>query len=159
MKVLVFSSDHFELKDLMGENKENLYQLATMSAMLDETAEVLDLADFQEQVNNDLISVDHSYIFFADDYEVGSFVITPFGQVNEVLPKNGKDFELSELQGFVEGYIEIVDLGNGRVMVANENGYSEHKLFNAKATEIIRKAGRNEDIVGSVLVCNSDLIK
>ena len=130
-----------------------------MSAMCDETAEVLPLEDFQEQVNNNMVSVDHSFIFFTEDYECGSYVITPYGRIKEVNPKNGTDFELSELQEYVEGYIEIVSLKDNRVMVVNENGHLEEKPFNAKATEIIGKAGLNDVVVGSVLVCDKSLIK
>lgn len=39
-------------------------------------------------------------------------VIKAAGAISDVQPKNGKFFELEELQKVVGGYIEIIDLGN-----------------------------------------------
>lgn len=39
------------------------------------------------------------------------------GEIVEVQPKNGTDYSLEELQGFVGGYIEIITLGNIGLMV------------------------------------------
>jgi hypothetical protein len=75
----------------------------------------------------------------------------------EVKPKSGKTFSLSELQDFVEGYIEIIDLRNGKIMVVNEEGKLKDLPFNHAATKIYAKVYSNRDIiVGNALVCKSD---
>jgi hypothetical protein len=43
-------------------------------------------------------------------------------QAVEIEPKNGKCFELEELQGYVGGYIEYVRLDGNMQMVVNEDG-------------------------------------
>ena len=34
----------------------------------------------------------------------------------EIQPENGTDFKLEELQAYVDGYIEIVNLRNGEIL-------------------------------------------
>ena len=85
-------------------------------------------------------------------------VYTP--ETVEVKPKSGKTFSLSELQGFVEGYIEIIDLRNGKIMVVNEEGKLKDLPFNHAATKIYAETYSNRDvIVGNALVCKSTEIK
>lgn len=85
-------------------------------------------------------------------------VYTP--ETVEVKPKSGKTFSLSELQGFVEGYIEIVDLRNGKIMVVNEEGKLKDLPFNHAATKIYAETYSNRDvIVGNALVCESTEIE
>lgn len=43
------------------------------------------------------------------------------GTRTEIQPKNGTDFKLEELQEYVDGYIEIVNLRNGEILVINED--------------------------------------
>ena len=44
------------------------------------------------------------------------------GTRTEIQPKNGTNFKLEELQEYVDGYIEIVNLRNGEILVINEDG-------------------------------------
>lgn len=44
------------------------------------------------------------------------------GTRKEIQPQNGTDFKLEELQAYVDGYIEIVNLQNGEILVINEAG-------------------------------------
>lgn len=76
------------------------------------------------------------------------------GETKEVQPKNGTDYSLGELQGFVGGYIEIVYLEGGGIMVANEEGLLEGLPINSIAS---MTAGTV--IVGDVLVCKSEEVK
>jgi hypothetical protein len=77
------------------------------------------------------------------------------GSIINVEPKNGKDFSLKELQGFVDGYIEIVYLPNGDLMVVNEEGKMNDLPINMKAT----MAYGLDVIVGNVLWCNKSQVK
>ena len=75
----------------------------------------------------------------------------------EVEPKNGTDFQLEELQKFVGGYIEIIQLNDGRIMVVNEEGKLQSLEMNDEATEIATEHHALFDgdwICGDVLICN-----
>jgi hypothetical protein len=80
------------------------------------------------------------------------------GTQETVAPKNKKYFRLAELQALVGGYIEMVFLNDGRIMVVNEEGKIDGLPVNVRATEIIRRCGREDAIVGDALVCESKLI-
>lgn len=77
------------------------------------------------------------------------------GTETTVTPKNGVCFELEELQGFVAGYIEIVEISDGRQMVLNEEGKIKQLPFNYKAT-VLYGTGRDkyefDPIAGNVLL-------
>jgi hypothetical protein len=79
----------------------------------------------------------------------------------EVSPENGTDFSLEELQGFVEGHIEVVCLKDGMIMVVNEEGKLNGLPFNTRATLAYnRGTGRYDDIiVGNALVCKSEEVR
>lgn len=76
------------------------------------------------------------------------------GTEENIQPKNGKDFKLKELQPVVEGYIEIVRLRDGRLMIVNEEGMLMKLPYNRIASQIAR-----QPIVGNVLVCDEGQIK
>lgn len=81
------------------------------------------------------------------------------GDVSEVYPtKKGHGFSLKELQGFVEGYIEIVGIGK-KFLVLNEEGKLNGLEINLKATEIFQKHyGVTDVIVGDVLLADENEI-
>lgn len=88
-------------------------------------------------------------------------IIRTNGEVLEVQPKNGTDFQLDELQAIVGGLIEIINIGYGEVMVVNEEGkFICEPNTVATIVALARKAiAPNDSIHGNVLVCNSNLIK
>jgi hypothetical protein len=49
-------------------------------------------------------------------------VMHPDGRITPIAPKNGTEYTLEELQGFVGGYIELVPMSKGRYAVVNEEG-------------------------------------
>ena len=84
------------------------------------------------------------------------------GDVVEVTPKNGRDFQLDELKRFVGGFIEIVRINDKQIMVVNEEGKLNGLPYNSLATEalILAHQGRVDDyIVGNVLLCDNDMVK
>lgn len=81
------------------------------------------------------------------------------GSTKEVEPLNKTDFQLEELQKIVGGYIEIIYLGKGLVMVIDEEGKLKNKLINSNATLIALKQVGNDFIVGDALVCKQSEIK
>lgn len=87
-------------------------------------------------------------------------VITTTGAISEVQPKNGKFFELEELQKVVGGYIEIINLCNDQIMVVNEEGKLEDLPYNFIATQMYQRNTRALDyIAGDALVCLSNQIR
>lgn len=77
------------------------------------------------------------------------------GSKQEIQPKNGLDFQLDELQKFVDGYIEIVNLHNGYVLVINDNG-KDVLDANENATDIAHRYNAIfwcDYICGDVVMC------
>lgn len=87
------------------------------------------------------------------------------GEIKEVTPKNGTDFQLEELQKIVGGYIEVLNFRNDpeqRIMVLNEEGKLKGLQMNEKATELAQgfnAISQIDYIVGDVLVCNNSMVK
>ena len=80
-------------------------------------------------------------------------------EAEDYTPKNGKTFELDELQGIVDGNFEIVRLKDGRIIVIDEEGKSKDKAVNIPATNIMRRDHYTTDyIVGTAIVCDSDMV-
>lgn len=78
------------------------------------------------------------------------------GTSASVSPGNGTTWSLSELQGFVGGYIELVGLPASRsqIMVVNEEGLLCGLPMNhAASAEAMRP------IVGDVLICDTKEIE
>ena len=80
------------------------------------------------------------------------------GREEFIEPKNGTDFSLEELKTIVGGYIEIVPLGDERIMVVNEEGRLLNLPHNYTASRITSVLGI-VDIVGNVLVCHTSMVK
>lgn len=83
------------------------------------------------------------------------------GTKQEILPKNGVDFQLKELQQYVDGYIDIVNLHNGEILVINDNGKDVYPV-NVEATEICQKHQAIfwwDYICGDVVLCKDEEVK
>lgn len=92
-------------------------------------------------------------------------IIRTDGSTQVVAPANGKDYKLEELQKIVGGFIEIVELTGGKIMVINEEGkfYCQE---NPKATHELRIArlaeygfSTGDWIAGDVLICKSNEVR
>jgi hypothetical protein len=82
------------------------------------------------------------------------------GTIEEVQPNNGSTYSLKELHAFVGGYIELVYLPDGRLMVLNEEGKMNDLPFNSLATALYNPHSAFQDyIVGDVLVCQQNEIE
>ena len=76
----------------------------------------------------------------------------------ELVPENGKQFTLKELQDLVDGFIEIVPAKDGRLIIINEEGKLRDLPMNQKASLLYKHAG-SDVIVGDVLVCDKSEIR
>jgi len=72
------------------------------------------------------------------------------------IPANEHYYTLEELQAIVGGYIQMVDLADGRVMVLNEEGKLKDLPYNWQATNLFNAGVRVwfVPIAGDVLVCD-----
>ena len=87
-------------------------------------------------------------------------VYYPNGDFQETQPNNGSTFELEELQEVVGGYIEIVRLNDGRIIIVNEDGLSLNLPVNIEATNILRRDhSTTQYIVGNAIVCDADMVE
>lgn len=78
----------------------------------------------------------------------------------DYIPKNGNTFELTEMQEIVGGYIEIIRLNDGRIMIVDEEGKLNNKEVNIPATNILRRDHYTTDyIVGTAIVCDADMVE
>lgn len=60
------------------------------------------------------------------------------GLLKKVDPANGTDFSLNELNEIVDGYIEVLHIGD-KLLVCNEEGKLNNLSYNAKATRLINQ--------------------
>ena len=82
-----------------------------------------------------------------------AFLYKSDGEIVPVLPKNGISFTLKELSGFVNGFIQVISLKDGRLMILNEEGKLDSLKVNDTATNLAKDILFNGDyIVGDVLV-------
>ncbi len=71
------------------------------------------------------------------------------GEIEEISPRNGKEFELEELQKMVGGYIEVVRPLTGKgFLVLNEEGLRMKLAPNGAASMLYGRP-----IVGDVVFC------
>ena len=80
-------------------------------------------------------------------------------EAEDYTPKNGRTFELEEMQEIVGGYVEPIRLNDGRMIIVDEDGKSKGKAVNIPATNILRRDHYTTDyIVGTAIVCDADMI-
>lgn len=80
------------------------------------------------------------------------------GTSQAVQPQDGQKFGLAELQQMVGGYIEVVPLSEGQLMVLNEEGKLRGLAVNREATVVaLPFLGVGDFIVGDALVCDEGL--
>jgi hypothetical protein len=82
------------------------------------------------------------------------------GSETIVHPKDSH-FTLEELQAFVGGYVQMIQLPNGEEMYLNEEGKLENLPINRRATTLGKVCGIATDdcIVGDVIILNSQEIQ
>lgn len=87
------------------------------------------------------------------------------GEIKEVTPKNGTEFQLDEMKEIVGGYIWVIGLKEDteqRIIVMNAEGKLKGLQMNEKATELAQgfdAISQIDYIVGDVLVCNDSMVK
>lgn len=87
-------------------------------------------------------------------------IVYPDKESEDYTPKNGTAFELEEMQKIVGGYIEVIRLKDGRLMIVNEEGLLHGLPVNIEATNILRRDhSTTQYIVGNAIVCDADMVE
>ena len=87
-------------------------------------------------------------------------IVYPDKDSEDYTPKNGTTFELEEMQKIVGGYIEIIRLNDGRLIIVNEEGLPQGLPVNIEATNILRRDhSTTQYIVGNAIVCDADMVE
>ena len=91
---------------------------------------------------------------------MGARLYSVGGTIKKIEPQNGKTFSLEEMQDFVEGYVEVINMGPKKFTIVNEEGKISGLPVNFMATELHKKQkGYHELIVGNVIVCDKSYVK
>ena len=87
-------------------------------------------------------------------------IIYPDKDSKDYTPKNGTTFELEEMQEIVGGYIEVIRLNDGRLIIVNEEGLLQGLPVNIEATNILRRDhSTTQYVVGTAIVCDGDMVE
>lgn len=81
------------------------------------------------------------------------------GTLQEIKPMNGKSYTQTEMQHYVGGYIERVNIGNGKVLIIDEEGKIKGKLPNRIATGWLQVEGIHDWIAGDAMLIDRKHIK
>lgn len=83
------------------------------------------------------------------------------GTTKQIEPKNGTDFKLEELQKYVGGYIDIIRLNNGEILVVNDEGkYTEDPNEAATKIALYHAAIFDWDYIsGDVVHCKDEQVQ
>ncbi len=89
-----------------------------------------------------------------------AYLITEKYEVSHIIPQNGRDFVLEEVQKYVDGYIEVIRLAGNQIMIVNEDG-KFYKGCNQIATAIAhlyKAIGQYDYIAGDVVICHDQML-
>lgn len=81
------------------------------------------------------------------------------GTSEDIVPDNGTDFQLVELQALVGGVIEIHTLPSGEFIVMHEEGTLQELPVNNYATVVAYHLDSGSGIRGDVVVCDQSMIQ
>jgi hypothetical protein len=81
-----------------------------------------------------------------------ALLMLPSGESREIKPAQGNAFSVDELQQLIGGWIEPIQLSDGRFMCVNEEGKSLNLPYNQQATELAHPILRPNDYIAGVAV-------
>lgn len=85
-------------------------------------------------------------------------LVTSTGEMKAIMPMNGRDYSLQEIQSYVGGYIETLKVGQ-KLLVMDEEGKLKGKLPNRIATGWVLQEGINDYVCGDVMLIERSHIK
>ncbi len=84
------------------------------------------------------------------------------GVITTVTPENQPYFTLEEMQGYVGGLIQLINISGNRLMICNEEGKIEGLPLNRYASYLAMKNGvlfEGDYIAGNILICHNDEVE
>lgn len=90
---------------------------------------------------------------------MGDDLLVKDGCMRPIKPMNGRHYTLTELQTYVGGYVQTLKVGNGKLLVIDEEGKLKGKLPNRIATGWILREGYQDFIVGTALLIDAEHIQ
>lgn len=90
---------------------------------------------------------------------MGDVLAKRTGTLQPIRPMNGESYTLTEMQHYVGGYIETVNVGNGKVLVVDEEGKLKGKLPNRIATGWLQEEGIHDGVAGDAMLIDRKHIK
>lgn len=81
------------------------------------------------------------------------------GTLQPIRPMNGESYTLTEMQHYVGGYIETVNVGSGKVLIVDEEGKLKGKLPNRIATGWLQQEGIHDWVAGDAMLIDREHIK
>lgn len=89
-----------------------------------------------------------------------AYHITVGGEILEISPLDGKEFELEEAQRKVDGLIEIVYLNERQIMIVNEEGKycKPYNQFATAIAELNHALWADDYICGDVIICPTEML-
>ena len=94
-----------------------------------------------------------------------AYIVKTTGEIVPVVPKNGTDFKLEEVQDIILDTVEVVYDNDEYCMIASENAFARNLWVNPLASDIAEEDTKNMGldypylILGDVLVCKSSMFR
>jgi hypothetical protein len=80
-------------------------------------------------------------------------IIYPDGREQSFSPQDGETFHVEELKDVIGGYLEVVSLFDGRLMLLDEDGKRKQAPLNEVATDMASEVLQPFDyVVGTVVI-------
>ena len=111
-------------------------------------------------LNSQIDSLNQSMVKFAGEISNAfGMIINPEGRT-EFVSFDSDEADLDKMQEIVGGLIEIVTVGNGKLLIFNEEGKINDLSINVHATYLFQKRYNTDDyICGTVLYINQEFVK
>lgn len=90
---------------------------------------------------------------------MGDVWVKNTGTMQEIKPMNGSDYSLQELQHYVGGYVEVIHLGAGKLLIVDAEGKIKNKLPNRIATVWQIECGIYEWVAGDAVLIDEKHLK
>lgn len=90
---------------------------------------------------------------------MGDVLAKRTGTLQPISPMNGESYTLTEMQHYVGGYVETVNVGNGKVLIVDEEGKLKGKLPNRIATGWLQEEGIHDYVAGDAMLIDRKHIK
>lgn len=90
---------------------------------------------------------------------MSDILVNNTGTIREIKPMNGSDYSLQELQHYVGGNIETIELGADKLLIVDEEGKIKNKLPNRIASGWLIARGIQDWVAGDAVLIDEKHLK